>query len=92
MNYGKRWQLIRKLVHQYFMEPMCEKQHVHVQHAQATQMIRDFLLDPENHMRHTKRYSNSFTNSLGPSPGIFLLSSIYLERPLLKIWFNASGE
>ena len=67
MDYGEMWRKIRKLVHQYFMEPMCEKQHIHVQHAEATQMIRDFLVDPENHMAHPKRYSNSITNSLGTS-------------------------
>ena len=52
-------------MHQYFMEAMCEKQHIHVQHAEATQMMRDFMIDPENHMVHPKRYSNSITNSLG---------------------------
>lgn len=45
--------------HQYFMESMCEKHHVDVQQAEATQMMRDFLLDPANHMSHPKRYSNS---------------------------------
>lgn len=67
MDYGETWRKIRKLVHQYFMEPMCEKQHIHVQNAEATQMMRDFLVDPDNHMAHPKRYSNSITNSLGAS-------------------------
>ena len=65
MDYGETWRRIRKLVHQYFMEPMCEKQHIHVQHAEATQMMRDFMIDPDHHMAHPKRYSNSITNSLG---------------------------
>ena len=65
MDYGETWRKIRKLVHQYFMESMCEKQHIHVQHAEATQMMRDFMIDPDNHMLHPKRYSNSITNSLG---------------------------
>lgn len=65
MDYGETWRKIRKLVHQYFMEPMCEKQHIHVQHAEATQMMRDFMVDPDHHMAHPKRYSNSITNSLG---------------------------
>lgn len=82
MNYGKRWQTIRKLVHQYFMEPMCEKQHVDVQHAEATQMMRDFLMDPKNHMSHPKRYSNSITNSLGLSPGAISLAPIHALRGL----------
>ena len=47
------------------MEPMCEKQHIHIQHAEATQMMRDFMVDPDHHMAHPKRYSNSITNSLG---------------------------
>ena len=67
MDYGERWRKVRKLVHQYFMEAMCEKQHVRVQNAEATQMMRDFMVDPGNHMRHPKRYSNSITNSLGKS-------------------------
>ena len=65
MDYGDTWRKIRKLVHQYFMEPMCEKQHIHIQHAEATQMMRDFMVDPDHHMAHPKRYSNSITNSLG---------------------------
>ncbi|KAK0513963.1 hypothetical protein JMJ35_003685 [Cladonia borealis] len=64
MDYGDTWRKIRKVVHQYFMEPMCEKQHIHVQHAEAIQMVHDFLVDPENHMEHPKRYSNSITNAL----------------------------
>ena len=67
MNYGETWRKVRKLVHQYFMESVCEKQHIHVQHAEALQMVHDFLVDPENHMLHPKRYSNSITNSLGTS-------------------------
>ena len=67
MDYGETWRKLRKLVHQHFMEAMCEKEHVHVQNAEAIQMVRDFLLDPDNHMLHPKRYSNSITNSLGAS-------------------------
>lgn len=65
MNYGHRWRTIRKLVHQYFMESVCEKEHIHVQNAEAVQMVHDFIMEPENHMLHPKRYSNSITNSLG---------------------------
>lgn len=28
-------------------------------------MIRDFMVDPDNHMAHPERYSNSTTNTLG---------------------------
>ena len=65
MNYGETWRKVRKLVHQYFMEPTCEKHHIHVQNAEAIQMVHDFMVDPDNHMAHPKRYSNSITNSLG---------------------------
>ena len=92
MNYEKRWQMIRKLVHQHFMKSMCEKQHVHVQHVEATQMMRDFLLNSQNHMSHPKRYSNSIINSLGSSFGHFLLSYSYLKRSFSNKRFNASSE
>lgn len=40
---------------------MCEKQHRHVQHADATQMMRgDFMVDPDHHMAQPKRYSNIY--------------------------------
>lgn len=40
---------------------MCEKQHLHVQHADATQMMKgDFTVDPDDHMAQPKRYSNSY--------------------------------
>ncbi|GME25891.1 uncharacterized protein K452DRAFT_281196 [Neofusicoccum parvum] len=64
MQYGEEWRRIRKMVHQYFMEPMCEKQHVRLQNAEATHLMHDFLVAPEDHMEHPKRYSNSITNSL----------------------------
>jgi len=59
MDYGETWRKIRKLVHQYFMEAMCEERHIHVQHGEAIQMLRDFMVDPGNHMVHPKRYNNS---------------------------------
>ena len=65
MDYSKTWQLMRKLSHQYFMEDVCEKQHVQVQEAEAVQLMRDYLLNPEQHMLHPKRYSNSIINSIG---------------------------
>lgn len=65
MQYGDDWRQTRKLIHQYFMESICEKQHIHIQNAEATQLMRDFLVMPEKHMEHPKRYSNSITNSLG---------------------------
>lgn len=87
MNYGKRWQTIRKLIHQYFMEPMCEKHHIDVQHAEVTQMVRDLLLHPANHMSHSKRYSNSITNSLGLSHSL-LLAALSAWEVFLRILLN----
>nr|AUZ97938.1 cytochrome P450 monooxygenase E [Aspergillus terreus] len=64
MQYGETWRTMRKLIHQYLMESQCEKEHWKVQEAEAAQMLHDFLVDPENHMKHPKRYSNSITMSL----------------------------
>ncbi|MCJ1403644.1 hypothetical protein MMC11_006867 [Xylographa trunciseda] len=64
MQYGETWRTMRKLIHQSFMEPLCEKEHWKVQEAEANQMIHDFLLRPKDHMSHPKRFSNSITMSL----------------------------
>ncbi|KAL9035720.1 MAG: hypothetical protein Q9214_006454 [Letrouitia sp. 1 TL-2023] len=80
MDYGETWRKVRKLVHQYFMESACEKQHIHVQHAEAIQMVRDFLVDPKNHMLHPKRYSNSITNSLVFGIRTKTVDSEYMSR------------
>ncbi|OBT81397.1 hypothetical protein VE02_09805 [Pseudogymnoascus sp. 03VT05] len=64
MNYGNLWRSFRKVIHQYFMESMVEKQHIKLQNAEAVQMMRDFVLRPDQHMLHPKRYSNSITMSL----------------------------
>ncbi|KAK8130575.1 cytochrome P450 oxidoreductase [Apiospora kogelbergensis] len=36
----------------------------HVQHAEATQMVMDIIIDPDNWMPHTKRYVTSFLLSI----------------------------
>ncbi|PNY24206.1 Fumitremorgin C synthase [Tolypocladium capitatum] len=64
MQYGQQWRTFRKLIHQYFMESVVEKRHVEVQNAEATQMLRDMCVRPDQHMRHPKRYSNSIIMSL----------------------------
>ncbi|KAK8041117.1 cytochrome P450 [Apiospora phragmitis] len=64
MQYGDDWRRIRKLIHQFFMEPRCEKDHIHLQNAEATQLMYDFMMAPEYHMEHPKRYSHSITSSL----------------------------
>ncbi|KAL9584150.1 MAG: hypothetical protein Q9203_004783 [Teloschistes exilis] len=59
MSQGDKWRKFRKLIHQHFNEGRCEKQHVKLQNAEAVQMMRDFMLAPEDLMWHPKRYSNS---------------------------------
>ena len=62
-HYGKTWQTYRKLIHQFFMESIVEKDHLPVQNAEACQLVYDMLHDPEHHMLHPKRYSNSIACS-----------------------------
>ena len=64
MQYGNLWRSFRKITHQHFMESVVEKNYVPLQEAEAVQMMRDFLISPEKHMFHPKRYSNSIIMSL----------------------------
>ena len=64
MQYGNLWRSFRKMIHQYFMESMVVNQHIVLQDAEAVQMLRDYMIQPEEHMRHPKRYSNSIIMSL----------------------------
>ncbi|TKA62575.1 hypothetical protein B0A49_08422 [Cryomyces minteri] len=64
MNYGDLWRSFRKIIHQYVMESMVEKEHTRLVNAEAVQMIRDFCVAPEQHMLHPKRFSNSVIMSL----------------------------
>jgi cytochrome P450 family 619 len=62
-HYGKRWQTYRKLIAQDFAEKIVERDHLPVQNAEACQLLYDMMTDPENHMLHPKRYSNSIACS-----------------------------
>lgn len=64
MNHDAKWRTFRKLIHQYFMETMVEKEHMSLVEAEETQMMHDFLVHPELHMLHSKRTSNSIVMSL----------------------------
>lgn len=64
MGYGNKWRNFRKLIHNYFHENRCEKEHIRVQNAEAVQMLRDFCIAPGELMNHPKRFSNSITMSL----------------------------
>ncbi|KAJ5769077.1 hypothetical protein N7520_003636 [Penicillium odoratum] len=64
MNNNDSWRLFRKTVHQHFKAANCEKDHVKLLEAEHTQMMRDFLLFPKNHLLHPKRTTNSIIMSL----------------------------
>ncbi|TGJ86889.1 hypothetical protein E0Z10_g1858 [Xylaria hypoxylon] len=64
MKYGDTWRSFRKLMHQCFNESMCDKQHIKLVDAEQTQMMRDFVENPEQYMLHPKRTSNSIIMSL----------------------------
>jgi hypothetical protein len=57
----------RKIMHQHFMESQCEQRHVHLQNAEAAQLLRDLLEDPAHFKMHAYRYSNSTVMSIGKS-------------------------
>ncbi|EXJ54354.1 hypothetical protein A1O7_09693 [Cladophialophora yegresii CBS 114405] len=58
-HYGKTWQKYRKTIHQHFMESIVNRDHLPLQHAEATQLLHDMLTAPHQHMEHPKRYTNS---------------------------------
>jgi len=64
MQYSDQWRTCRKLVHQFFREEMVVKSHIDLVNAEAVQMLRDFVEQPEGCMRHPKRFSNSIIMSL----------------------------
>ena len=65
MNLGERWRLLRKLMYQKFHESRCEREYITLQNAEAVQMLKDYLVEPEGLMRQPKRFSNSIIMSLG---------------------------
>ena len=50
------------------MEKMCDQEHLNIVDAEALQLARDYMLYPEQHMKHPKRFSNSVTNTVGMLP------------------------
>ena len=88
MDYGQQWRGTRKLLHGTFMEKVVEDQHIKVQEAEARQMIRDYLLSPQDHMLHPKRYSNSITMSLVWGVRTPTTHTRHMERlySLMEIW------
>jgi hypothetical protein len=55
----------RKILHQHLMESQCEQHHVHLQNAEAAQLLRDLIEDPAHFKMHAYRYSNSTVMSIG---------------------------
>lgn len=64
MKYSQQWRSTRKLLHTSLMEKVVDEQHLPLQEAEARQMTRDYLVKPEDHMLHPKRFSNSVTMSI----------------------------
>lgn len=64
MQHGQQWRSTRKLLHSSLMEKVVDEHHLPLQEAEARQMVRDYLLNPEDHMLHPKRFSNSVTMSI----------------------------
>jgi cytochrome P450 family 619 len=50
MDYGTQWRETRKLLHGSLMEGVVEEQHLQLVEVEASQMLRDYLLKPEEHM------------------------------------------
>lgn len=64
MQHGQQWRSTRKILHTSLMEKVVDEHHLPIQEAEARQMIRDYLVRPEDHMLHPKRFSNSVTMSI----------------------------
>ncbi|KAJ5302095.1 Cytochrome P450 [Penicillium antarcticum] len=64
MHYGDQWRTFRRLIHQHLMESMVDSHHLEIVNAEAIQLVHDYQVDPEHHMSHPKRFSNSITNSI----------------------------
>ena len=65
MDADERWKLRRKLYFQLLQESRCNKDHISLIEAEASQLVRDICLEPTSLMYHPGRYSNSITMSLG---------------------------
>lgn len=69
MFYGDKWRTFRRLIHQHLTDNMVDRQHLAIVNAEAIQLVRDYMLFPEDHMLHPKRFSNSISNSISRSLG-----------------------
>lgn len=94
MHYGNKWRTFRRLMHQSLMESVVESDHIRIIDAEAVQLVRDYMLHPDDHMLHPKRFSNSIINSIGEysvteqiKDGLESLNSIvkFLESGLVTL-------
>lgn len=66
----------RKILHQHLMESQCEQRHVHLQNAEAVQLLRDLIEEPEHFKMHAYRYSNSTVMSIGKYLRFYLVIGV----------------
>lgn len=64
MDNTPTWRVMRKLIHQEFVETRCDKDHIKVQEAEGIQFMRDLCVSPKDFFHHSKRFSNSIIMSL----------------------------
>ncbi|KAF5234466.1 hypothetical protein FANTH_12124 [Fusarium anthophilum] len=57
------YRISRKLLHQYFGDSAIDRNHLRILNAEATQLVRDLMVNPDNFAGHFHRYGNSFTMS-----------------------------
>ncbi|KAI3317331.1 cytochrome P450 [Xylariaceae sp. AK1471] len=79
MFYGDKWRTFRRLIHQHLTENMVEREHLSIVNAEAIQLVRDYMMFPEDHMLHPKRFSNSISNSI-----IFGIRSPHVRSEYMK--------
>ncbi|KAK7973742.1 hypothetical protein PG990_011656 [Apiospora arundinis] len=88
MFYGDKWRVFRRLIHQHLTENMVEREHLAIVNAEAIQLVRDYMLHPEDHMLHPKRFSNSISNSIIYGIRTSHARSTYMRRlyHLMESW------
>lgn len=60
-----RFRQQRKIIHQFYMESVCEKNHMSYITAESAQLMVDLLKAPHEFHEHAKRYTNSLIMSTG---------------------------
>ncbi|KAG8417128.1 hypothetical protein J3459_012616 [Metarhizium acridum] len=90
MQYSDKWRACRKLIHQFFMESMVVNNHLALVDAEAVQMVRDFVEEPDNFMQHPKRFSNSTIMSLVFGTRTPDINATHMKRlySLMEAWSN----